>query len=114
MRSLVSRGAAMVAAPLILIASMALAAPPNKSAAAEPVSRLVGVVNLNTATPEQLELLPGVGPARARAIVEDRKAHGPYRSPQDLTRVSGIGERALLRMNRHLAVSGKTTAHTQD
>ncbi|MFQ5699096.1 MAG: ComEA family DNA-binding protein [Myxococcota bacterium] len=114
MRSLMKRGAAMVVLPLTLVASVALAGPPHPKATAEPVSRLVGVVNINTATPEQLQLLPGVGPARARAIVEDRKTKGPYRSPKDLTRVSGIGERALLRMQRHLAVSGKTTARAQD
>ena len=78
-----------------------------------PETRLVGVVNVNTATPEQLELLPSVGPARARAIVEYRKTHGAFKQIDDLVEVSGIGERALELIRRHCAVTGKTTAHLE-
>lgn len=49
-------------------------------------------VNLNTATVEQLEALPGVGPATAQAIVDHRARHGPFRSVRDLLDVRGIGE----------------------
>lgn len=66
-------------------------------AGAEPVSDAPrgsdGPVNLNTATVEELDELPGVGEATALAIVEDRERNGPFSSPEDLMRVSGIGEK---------------------
>lgn len=52
-----------------------------------------GKVSINSATAEQLQELPGIGPATAEKIVADRKANGPFASPEDLTRVSGIGQK---------------------
>jgi competence protein ComEA len=75
-----------------------------------PETRLVGVVNVNTATTEQLQLLPGIGPARATGILEHRKTHKGFKRVEDLTQVSGIGERALERIRPHISVAGKTTA----
>lgn len=49
-------------------------------------------INVNTASADLLTELPGIGPGKAAAIVEDREANGPYESAQDLTRVSGIGD----------------------
>lgn len=54
-----------------------------------------GLVDLNTAGLEELMALPGIGEARARAILEDRAANGPYRYPEELVRVKGIGEGVL-------------------
>lgn len=48
-------------------------------------------IDLNTATAEQLQLLPGIGPSRAAAIIENRTAMGPFRTVEDLARVRGIG-----------------------
>jgi competence protein ComEA len=50
-----------------------------------------GLVNLNTASAEELDALPGVGPSTAEKIVADREANGPFATPEDLMRVSGIG-----------------------
>ena len=52
-------------------------------------------VNINTATAEELETLKGIGPAKARAIVAYRDANGPFSSVEELTNVSGIGEKTL-------------------
>lgn len=53
---------------------------------------VVGIpVDLNQAGEAALRALPGVGPSRARAIVDERTAHGPFRSVQELERVHGIG-----------------------
>lgn len=68
-----------------------------------------GTVNLNTATEEQLESLPGVGPSKAAAIVAWRKKHGQFKKVDDLTRVKGFGRKTLQRLRPYLAVTGATT-----
>lgn len=57
-----------------------------------------GLVNINSASAEELDALPGVGPSTAAAIVEDREQNGPFNSVDDLLRVSGIGEKKLERL----------------
>lgn len=52
-----------------------------------------GKVNINTASAEQLDTLPGVGESTAQKIIADREANGPFSSPEDLKRVSGIGDK---------------------
>jgi competence ComEA-like helix-hairpin-helix protein len=68
-----------------------------------------GVVNLNTAPTEVLSLLPGVGPAKASAIVTYRKRR-PFRTVDELVRIKGIGRKMVRRLRPHLAVAGPTTA----
>ena len=75
---------------------------------------LTGVVNVNSATAEELALLPGVGPAKAQAILEHRKAHGAFKRIEDLSEVKGIGDKALERMRPHITLDGKTTAQPAD
>lgn len=67
--------------------SEAAAAPINSAAA--------GPVNLNTATQEQLESLPRVGPAMAQRILDYRQENGGFRSVDELRNVSGIGEKTF-------------------
>ena len=54
-----------------------------------------GLVNLNSATQEQLESLPGIGPARAKAMIAYRDQHGPFTAVEEITAVSGIGQGIL-------------------
>ena len=56
------------------------------------------VVDLNAADVASLDALPGIGPARALAVVRYREAHGPFRALQDLARVPGFGPAALKRL----------------
>ena len=62
-----------------------------------------GPVNLNTASPEQLDGLDGIGPTTAAKIVEYRKQHGGFGSLRDLDRIPGIGPKRLA------ALKGKVT-----
>ncbi len=63
-------------------------------------SAFAGPVNINTADEAALaKELTGVGPAKAAAIVKDRKEKGSFKSPQDLGRVDGIGD-ALIEQNK--------------
>ena len=64
-----------------------------------------GLVDLNTATAEELMTLPGIGEKRAADIIADREANGPFRMPEDLTRVSGIGEGILEGLLEYVTVS---------
>jgi comEA protein len=48
-------------------------------------------ININSATEDELTALPGIGPARARAIIEYRETNGPFRSVNDLQQIRGIG-----------------------
>lgn len=63
-----------------------------------------GLVNLNNASVEQLDELPGVGEATAHAIIEDREANGPFTTPEDLMRVSGIGEKKFAKLEGMICV----------
>lgn len=62
------------------------------------------LVNINTADATALDELPGVGPATAAAIIEDREANGPFVSPEDLMRVSGIGEKKYAKLKALICV----------
>lgn len=68
---------------------------------------LAGPVDINTADAETIAAeLKGVGLAKAKAIVEYRKKHGPFRSPGDLSLVKGIGERTVEINRADIKVSG--------
>ena len=63
---------------------------------AAPTLALAGPVDVNTADAETISAeLKGVGPAKAQAIIDYRKKHGPFRSADDLSLVKGIGERTV-------------------
>ncbi len=68
---------------------------PSETAAPETAEATPDKVNINTASAEELDTLPGIGAQRAADIIADREANGPFRIPEDLTRVPGIGEGIL-------------------
>ena len=76
-------------------------------------SGLTGVVNINTATSEELQLLPGIGEARAKAVIDLRKRNGGFKSVEELAEVKGIGAKAITRLLPYIRTAGKTTAHWQ-
>ena len=61
-------------------------------------------MNINSATSSELQVLSGVGEATAAAIIEDRESKGPFTSPEDLMRVSGIGEKKFAKIKDHICV----------
>ena len=62
------------------------------------------LVNINTGTLEELDALPGVGPATAQAIIDDREANGPFASEEDIMRVSGIGEKRYEKLKGSICI----------
>lgn len=61
-------------------------------------------ININTATAEELQALPGIGETRAEAIVAYREEHGPFTYVEDLRGVSGIGEGILANIMDYITV----------
>lgn len=81
------------------------ASPPQKKKA-PPASPL----DLNVATVEQLEQLPGIGPATAKAIVRFREKSGPYRRVEDLLAIRGITKRKLEKLRPYVTVQAAPRA----
>jgi competence protein ComEA len=101
------RPAAVAVAALLLAAASGLLA-----GAAAAKASASGVVNVNTASAEELQLLPGVGAARAEAIIAVRQARGGFKAVDELTDVKGIGPAMLEKMRPHVTLSGRTTARS--
>ena len=91
---------------VIAIAVLAFVLAPVAAAAAEAGS---GVVNVNTATAEQLELLPRIGPSVAVRIIEHREANGKFAKAEDLMLVRGIGERTFELLAPYVTTTGEST-----
>jgi competence protein ComEA len=68
-------------------------------------------VNLNTATSEELQLVPGIGPVTAEKILQMRKSYGAFKSVDDLTAIRGIGPKRLEKMRKYLTVGKATSAN---
>jgi competence ComEA-like helix-hairpin-helix protein len=68
-----------------------------------------GKININTATEEQLMLLPTVGPAKAERIVTWRKKNGGFKRVADIRRVKGFGYKTFKRLEPLLDIKGDTT-----
>jgi competence protein ComEA len=77
------------------VAPAALAAPAPAGGGSKAPGAPAGPVDLNTATADQLEALPGVGPATSKAILAYRASHGRFRSVTELLEVPGIGPTKL-------------------
>lgn len=63
-----------------------------------------GLININTATQEELESLPSIGEVRAQAIITYREEHGGFRTTDELMEVSGIGEKIFADISPHITV----------
>jgi competence ComEA-like helix-hairpin-helix protein len=69
-------------------------------------------INLNTATSEELQLVPRIGPVTAEKILQMRKSYGAFKSVDDLRAVRGIGPKRLEKMRKYLTV-GKAASATK-
>jgi competence protein ComEA len=93
------------------LALLSLPAPTAAQEAAEPKprqeARTSALINLNTATADELESLPGVGAQMAARILEYRQKHGAFKKVEDLMNVKGIGEKGFLKLKPLITVAGR-------
>ena len=68
------------------------------------------VVNINTATKEELTTIKGIGDKRAQEIIDYRKKNGDFKSVDELEKVPGIGPGTMKQIRSQVTVSGKTTS----
>jgi comEA protein len=80
----------------------ALSSKKSKTSTNSTKSAHVGMVNINSATENELITLPGIGPSKARAIAEYRRQHGGFKSVDELQEVKGIGPATLEKLKAHL------------
>ena len=97
--------AAMVLFTLLPGRTPAVSAHLPQAASAAPTPGGERRVNINTAGLEELMTLPGIGASKAAAILEYRNSKGPFRYPEDLIQVPGIGE-GILEGLIHLVTTG--------
>jgi competence protein ComEA len=68
------------------------------------VSSSWAAVNINTATQSELEGVKGLGPSKAKAIIEYREKNGPFKSVSDLDKVKGFGKASVEKLGNELSV----------
>ena len=62
-------------------------------------------ININTANSDELQQVPGIGPATAEKILQMRKSYGAFKSVDDLLAIKGLGKKRLEKMRKYLTVS---------
>lgn len=70
-------------------------------------------VNINTASSEELQQVPGIGPATAQKILQMRKSYGPFKSVDDLLAIRGLGQKRLDKMRRYLTIGKANSPKTE-
>ena len=74
------------------------------------INMAFAAVNLNTATAGDLDGIKGIGPSKAKAIIDYRSKNGPFKSVEDLKNVKGFGEKSIAKLKAELTVSGGESA----
>ncbi len=87
-----------------LVVCLGLALAPTLASAQQAKPAAAEKINLNTATAEQLQTLPGIGPALAKAIIDHRTKSGKFKKIEEIINVKGMGEKKFLLIKDRLTV----------
>jgi competence protein ComEA len=101
---------------MVILAVVAVA--PALAQEAQPATpkkpTLEGKLNINTATVEQIDMLPGMSKKKAEAVVEYRTANGNFKTLEDLMKVKGIKQKTIDRIKDYIIFEGQTTLKRKD
>lgn len=73
------------------------------------VGTALAAINVNTANQKELESIKGIGPVKAKAILDYRSKNGPFKSVDDLDKVKGIGKKTLAEIRPQVTLTGPST-----
>jgi competence protein ComEA len=100
MKSIVTKGMALsVIAALLVVPLLARQAQPPQAG-----KTAVDKININSATLDDLQKLPRIGPKVAQRILDFRKQNGPFKRVEDLMKVKGIGEKTFTQLKEQITV----------
>ncbi len=97
---------------VVAVACLAMSGEASAAKKSKTKVQLSGQLNLNTATAQQLDQLPGVGEKAAKRIIEYR-TKTPFARTEELVKVKGFGKKRFEKLKNNLAVSGPTTLKVQ-
>lgn len=90
---------------MLFVFALAGLSPVSSFAADKPAQgAALTMIHLNQATAEELQSLPGVGPALSERIIVFRNEHGPFRNLDDLAQVKGVGQVKLAKLKKQLTL----------